>query len=123
MCPYTRRHVATRVSRRHPPHSHHAQQAHLLPAPGPQAGGGGGRGAGGGRGPWRHCRVRRVAARHNPGAPPSFPRQLRAAEDAEGHLQFFEENPRLPYKGAKIMSSQPQFLRDFASGLNTTMFR
>jgi hypothetical protein len=33
-----------------------------------------------------------------------------------------QENPRIPYRGAKIMSSQPQFLRDFATGLNTTMF-
>ncbi|EFN53635.1 hypothetical protein CHLNCDRAFT_136335 [Chlorella variabilis] len=47
--------------------------------------------------------------------------ELRAAEDASGIVQYFQENPRIPYRGAKIMSSQPQFLRDFDTGLNTTM--
>jgi hypothetical protein len=28
----------------------------------------------------------------------------------------------VPYRGAKIMSSQPGLLRDLATGLNTTMF-
>lgn len=54
---------------------------------------------------------------------PPRPVQLRAAEDASGIVQYFQENPRIPYRGAKIMSSQPQFLRDFDTGLNTTMFR
>lgn len=38
-------------------------------------------------------------------------------------MVFFEEHPARPYKGAKIMSSQPGLLRDFATGLNTTQFR
>lgn len=56
-------------------------------------------------------------------APAPLPTQLRAAEDEQGHKTYFQENPRLPYRGAKIMSSQPQFLRDFATGLNTTAFK
>jgi hypothetical protein len=38
-------------------------------------------------------------------------------------MVFFEENPKRPYHGAKIMSSQPNLLLDFATGLNTTQFR
>lgn len=49
--------------------------------------------------------------------------ELRAAEGAAGEVRYFQENPRLPYRGAKIMSSQPQFLKDLATGLNTTMFK
>ncbi|KAL4857077.1 Beta-1 [Chlorella vulgaris] len=49
--------------------------------------------------------------------------ELRAADDGGGTVQYFQENPRIPYRGAKIMSSQPHFLRDFETGLNTTMFR
>lgn len=29
----------------------------------------------------------------------------------------------MPYRGAKIMSSQPQFLKDTSTGLNTTAFQ
>lgn len=54
---------------------------------------------------------------------PLPPPQLRAAEDKEGRMTYFEENPRMPYRGAKIMSSQPQFLNDFSTGLNTTAFQ
>ncbi|KAL4420361.1 hypothetical protein ABPG77_006168 [Micractinium sp. CCAP 211/92] len=49
--------------------------------------------------------------------------ELRAAEGEGGEVRYVQEDPRLPYRGAKIMSSQPQFLRDFSTGLNTTMFR
>lgn len=49
--------------------------------------------------------------------------QLRASEGEGGEVRYVQEDPRLPYRGAKIMSSQPQFLRDFSTGLNTTMFR
>lgn len=52
-----------------------------------------------------------------------LPLQLRAAEGEGGEVRYVQEDPRLPYRGAKIMSSQPQFLRDFSTGLNTTMFR
>jgi len=40
-----------------------------------------------------------------------------------GTVRYFQENPKLPYRGAKIMSSQPEFLQDFETGLNTTMFQ
>lgn len=49
--------------------------------------------------------------------------QLRATEGEGGELQYVQEDPRLPYRGAKIMSSQPEFLKDFSTGLNTTMFK
>lgn len=49
--------------------------------------------------------------------------ELRASEGEGGEVRYVQEDPRLPYRGAKIMSSQPQFLRDFSTGLNTTMFR
>ena len=65
-----------------------------------------------------------LSMQNSPAFPfPPLPLQLRAAEDKEGKLTFFEENPRLPYRGAKIMSSQPQFLKDFSTGLNTTSFQ
>lgn len=48
--------------------------------------------------------------------------QLRGRE-VEGSMVFFEEHPAKPYAGAKIMSSQPNLLQDFATGLNTTQFR
>ena len=54
--------------------------------------------------------------------PPACPLQLRAAKEG-GQLKFYQENPRLPYRGAKIMSSQPQFLQDTLTGLNTSMFK
>lgn len=49
--------------------------------------------------------------------------ELRATEGEGGELQYVQEDPRLPYRGAKIMSSQPEFLKDFSTGLNTTMFK
>jgi hypothetical protein len=57
-----------------------------------------------------------------PAACPACPLQLRAAKEG-GQLKFYQENPRLPYRGAKIMSSQPQFLQDTLTGLNTSMFK
>lgn len=49
--------------------------------------------------------------------------ELRAQESKNGTLTFFQEQPDLPFRGAKIVSSQPQWLQDQASGLNTTRFR
>lgn len=59
-----------------------------------------------------------------PGGGPFFPTlQLRARTLENGTSVFVQELPRVPYRGAKIMSSQPHFLQDYRTGLNTTRFR
>ncbi|KDD73636.1 hypothetical protein H632_c1976p0, partial [Helicosporidium sp. ATCC 50920] len=49
--------------------------------------------------------------------------ELRARTLDNGTTVFVQEHPRVPFRGAKIMSSQPRFLQDFESGLNSTRFR
>ncbi len=41
---------------------------------------------------------------------------------ADGSEEVVEENPDLPYDGAKIISSQEPVLTERSSGLNTTRF-
>ena len=64
-------------------------------------------------------------------APPLLALQLRGIEatgtggssdGGSSSMRYFQEDPKLPYRGAKIMSSQPELLLDFTTGLNTTMF-
>ena len=43
--------------------------------------------------------------------------------EKDGSIEYFGVNPDKPFKQALIVSSQPEYLLDFATGLNTTVFQ